>query len=612
MRVQSIAADLGVRLNYDQFYTRAICHGDRDPSGLSIGAKDDKGSSSRDGYPLMTCHAGCSYPTIRAALIEAGVSSAWMRSTGQPAQNTTAKREVVLRSGNEVTQKYVPHEIWLRAHDALFGAHSERLAYLEESRGLTRETVKELCIGWHKGRYSIPVFDERGCVTLRLYKPDGNPKIKYLKGYGQNRLYIPGDALHRDQRTLYCAGEWDAILAHQNGWQSVTHTGGEGAAPPAIDLVVLAGHQIVVAYDNDDAGRAGAVKTAAAVAPLAQNVSIADLSAFVGPKGDVGDLLLSGQGLGAVLAAAEPWAREVGGRREVDWAEFWANDPEPIRYLIDPLFAAGEVTRVFAPAKVGKSLLVLEAMAGLATGREVLGETPTPTHVVYVDQENTPDDWRDRLESMGYDASDDMSRLHWYSLQSWPPLDTADGGEAIIRTVQEHLAEVVVIDTQSKVLEGPEDKSDTAAAFYRHTLLPLKRIGCAVVIIDHAGNDESKPRGSSGKRDDVDVVWKVSRSGDAVSLARTHTRKRHELDRLSLRRELNPTRHVVRNGSAEPARAFESRVEACMEVIASLDLPPRPSGRAVTQAIRKSSHKFENKVIAEAWNRLKETVGGQE
>lgn len=605
LRVQSIASVLGEEFNYDQFYTRAICHGDRDPSGLSVGAKDASGPAN-DGYPLLTCHAGCTYPTIRSALIKAGVPPDCLRPAGIP-KDRSKPVTAVQRAPEPV--RYVPDEVWTKAYDALIGPRSDKLDYLINERGLSIETVKAMAIGWHKGRYSIPVFDEDGrCVTLRLYKPHGDPKITYLKGYGRNRLFIPGDALDPDRPTLYCAGEWDAMLAYQHGWQTVTHTGGEGASPPTIDLHRLTGQRVVVIYDNDERGRAGAEKTATAVAPYARQASVADLSDLVGEKGDVSDLLLSGQRLRPVVDAAEPWVKEPGGQQEVDWGEFWANDPEPIRYLVEPLFAAGEVTRVFAPAKVGKSLLVLEAMAALVTGRTMLGEPLTPAGVVYVDQENTMDDWRDRLGSMGYSAGDDLSRLHWYSLQSWPPLNTAEGGEALLATVRQHQAEVVVIDTQSKVLDGPEDKSDTTAAFYRHTLLPLKRMGCAVVIIDHAGNDESKPRGTTGKRDDVDVVWKLSRFGDAVSLVRTHSRKRHEIDQLSLRRELNPTRHVERDGfKSDPDDEFEGRVEAFMTVITLLEPQPSPGlgVNAFGKLVRESGHQVENKVLSEAWKRYK-------
>lgn len=275
------------------------------------------------------------------------------------------------------------------------------------------------------------------------------------------------------------------------------------------------------------------------------------------------------------------------GPQPVDWTEFWGKDPEPIRYLVEPLLAEGEVTRVYAQAKVGKSLLIQECAAALATGNSVLGQDVERIGVLYIDQENTHADWKTRLSDMGYGKGDDWSRFHWYSLQQWPPLDTKAGGALVVARVQQHGARLVVLDTQSKFLEGEEDKLDTQGNFYRNTLMPLKDLGVSVVIIDHAGNDPMKPRGSSGKRDDVDTVWRVTERGkDALTLIRTHQRSRHEVDKFFLDRVGDPLRHVIPGAVAKD----EQIIGECVEAIKALDLPPgkngRVSGRKVIETLR--------------------------
>ncbi|HET6899925.1 MAG TPA: hypothetical protein VFK70_16330, partial [Vicinamibacteria bacterium] len=67
---------------------------------------------------------------------------------------------------------------------------------------------------------------------------------------------------------------------------------------------------------------------------------------------------------------------------------------------------------------------------------------------------------------------------------------------------------------------GEENDADTVRAFYRHTGSRLKRMGVGYLRTDHAGKDHSKgQRGSSAKRDDVDVVWSMRRGdGTAVLL----------------------------------------------------------------------------------------------
>ena len=295
---------------------------------------------------------------------------------------------------------------------------------------------------------------------------------------------------------------------------------------------------------------------------------------------------------------------EPAGRRPVDWAEFWATEQEGVRYLVDPLIAAGEVTRIYATAKGGKSMLAIECAAALATGGtqfagEVLGRPVERVQVVYLDQENTWVDWKDRLSDMGYGRDIDLSSLWWYSLQSWPALDTRAGGDALAREVNRAGAQVVFLDTQSKLLGGAENDSDTSAAFYRHTLLPLKREGIAVVILDHAGNDGSRPRGSSGKRDDVDTVWQLSKTAPAtVRLTRTHSRKRHLVDDLRLTREGIPLRHTARVSDDS-----NQAVDECYEAVSVLGPASGTSGNAVIKELRNLGHHYRDSVVRQAYKR---------
>jgi hypothetical protein len=295
------------------------------------------------------------------------------------------------------------------------------------------------------------------------------------------------------------------------------------------------------------------------------------------------------------------------GLHPVDWDEFWGKPAEPVRYLVAPLLAEGEITRVYSQAKVGKSLLIQECAAALATGRQVLGQDVEPVPVVYIDQENTEADWKTRLTDMGYGPDDDFALFHWYSLQPWPPLDTAAGGALVVATVEKHHARLVVIDTQSKMLHGEEDKQPTQQAFYQHTLIPLKRLGVSVVIIDHAGNDPTKPRGSSGKRDDVDTVWRVSDPmKNRLLLDRTHHRRAHDVDRLFIDRLLDPLRHLP----TDAADKDEHALAQCVVAIRGLDPQPSQdtSARQVIRLLREADHRFREATVRTAWKRVQEAA----
>jgi hypothetical protein len=133
-------------------------------------------------------------------------------------------------------------------------------------------------------------------------------------------------------------------------------------------------------------------------------------------------------------------------------------------------------------------------------------------------------------------------------------------------------------------------------------------LGVAVVVIDHAGNDAAKPRGSSTKRDDVDTVWRAERVGsDSLRLVRMLSRKRHEVDQLALVRQLDPLRHEPQ-GVGGIANA--QKVAEYIEAIQALDPIPTAatSGREVIRRLREAGTKGRDKDIQVAWHELQEQL----
>jgi hypothetical protein len=136
-------------------------------------------------------------------------------------------------------------------------------------------------------------------------------------------------------------------------------------------------------------------------------------------------------------------------------------------------------------------------------------------------------DLYERLEQFGYTDDDDLSHLHYALIPSLPPLNTPEGASAIMRLCELTKAEVVVIDTTGRAIEGEENSADSYREFARMTGLSLKRAGIACVRTDHAGKDGGKKhgqRGSSAKNDDVDIVYRLDKTNDGLMLVRTHTR----------------------------------------------------------------------------------------
>lgn len=222
----------------------------------------------------------------------------------------------------------------------------------------------------------------------------------------------------------------------------------------------------------------------------------------------------------------------------VDWGDFWSVDHNDADWLAEPVLAGKRSTALFAPGGTGKSLLSLFIAAALSTGRDPFsGRHTDPISVLYLDYEMTSADLAERLESMGYSADCDLSRLHYALLPSLPGLDQPEGGKAVVRLAQICDAQLVVIDTFGRAVHGDENDADTVRAWYRWTGLHLKHDGRAFLRVDHAGKDITKgQRGTSAKNDDVDVVWRMTaKEGGAYTLTATKRRMGWVPERVELK-----------------------------------------------------------------------------
>jgi hypothetical protein len=275
------------------------------------------------------------------------------------------------------------------------------------------------------------------------------------------------------------------------------------------------------------------------------------------------------------------------------WADFWRNDSPVADFLVEPLLARGRGHAIYARAKLGKSLLLGEVGVGLATGRAVLDQPAGPAiNVVYFDLEMTEDDVRERLGDLGYGPNDDLSHFHYYLLPRLPPLDTVAGGAAVEGIATKRKADLVVFDTMSRVIEGPEDKSDTFRAFYQHTGSRLKRLGMTYARLDHSGKDPAKgQRGSSAKADDVDVVWEITPADNGVKLRATHRRMSWVPETVTLRRETDPLRHVVLDGG------YPAGTRELADLLDSLRVPLKTTYRDAGEALRAKGHRFSNQLL---------------
>lgn len=280
----------------------------------------------------------------------------------------------------------------------------------------------------------------------------------------------------------------------------------------------------------------------------------------------------------------------------IDWGEFWVTDHKAEDWLLEPIIPRGRSIALYAPAKAGKSLLVLNLMAHLATGQHILSQASgEPIDVCYFDLEMTESDLFERLSDMGYDADTDFSHFHYYMLPNLPPLDTPEGGAAVMQIVQRHNAQVVVIDTTSRVIDGPENDADTLRALYICTMLPMKAAGVTVLRLDHAGKDiEKGQRGSSAKNDDVDLVWRLTAHDLGVTLTATHRRQSWIPETVELEIREDPLVYI------QTAATWPTGTSEAAALLDKLGVPLDFSKPKAREILRANDKKMANVLLGKA------------
>ena len=150
--------------------------------------------------------------------------------------------------------------LWQHDADCILQDGERQLA---RQFGISDTVISELeLVSRGPGAIAFPVFLHDKLMDIRTYTPGAKPKVRSRSG-AMAGLVLPYDlwATSPVQRTtLICAGEKDMAVARSQGFNAITLTGGESALP--IYTKVFAGRSVAIVYDNDSAGRSGAIRLA--------------------------------------------------------------------------------------------------------------------------------------------------------------------------------------------------------------------------------------------------------------------------------------------------------------------------------------------------------------
>ena len=155
--------------------------------------------------------------------------------------------------------------------------------------GINKDTIEDLKLGGIKDEtgklyLGIPVFYNNILVDVRRYnimKYEGQPKMMGRDGARTGWL-VPYDKFLSSDSTCYIfEGEKDMLMARELGINAYTLTGGAGAKPNEYVINAFKDKDIVLCYDNDDAGQKGMESVYKEIKNIVKSIKYIDIGDVV-------------------------------------------------------------------------------------------------------------------------------------------------------------------------------------------------------------------------------------------------------------------------------------------------------------------------------------------
>ncbi|MEI7741484.1 MAG: toprim domain-containing protein [bacterium] len=174
-----------------------------------------------------------------------------------------------------------------RWHQALT---EELRTWYRSERGLTDEVIDMAMLGFDGQRLTIPISDVTGSwlFAKRRRLPNSEEEPRYLYPAGAGAALYGAQILKKANTIVIAEGELDTLALLSRGILAVSSTGGAKTFPEEWAEEFKTIPAVFIVYDNDDAGREGALK----VARLIPHAKIVALPEEVGDKGDTTDFLV--------------------------------------------------------------------------------------------------------------------------------------------------------------------------------------------------------------------------------------------------------------------------------------------------------------------------------
>lgn len=192
----------------------------------------------------------------------------------------------------------------------------------------------------------------------------------------------------------------------------------------------------------------------------------------------------------------------------------FAGMPRPA-WLVRGVIHGGEVIILWGESQAGKTALLLDMVAAIATGSDWAGHPVIQTNVLYVALEGQIG-LRTRAQALEHVRG--LGHLDGIIYCDAPCNVASDKDvNALALTALRHHAKFIVIDTLSASIAGVVDENSNSAmaGVIANAQRLMQMTGAAVLLVHHTGNDPKRgTRGAYALRANPDVCIEVACSGD--------------------------------------------------------------------------------------------------
>lgn len=348
-----------------------------------------------------------------------------------------------------------------------------------------------------------------------------------VKGVRQVPYRLPEliEAIADERMVAVCEGEKDVDNLRRWGIPATCNAGGAEKWRPELSEH-LAGADVVIVPDNDDAGRKHSNQVGAALKGIASRIRVLALPGL-GPKEDVSDWIKHGgtpEKFYTLVAEAPDWSPTPLG---LPFSGVWFANVEKAMeeptWLIDELLTKGDLSLIYGPSQSGKSFLATHLALAVARGEPVFDRKTAKGGVIYVAAEGKRG-FKNRLKAYrqenGIPSGTELpyllipTAIDLFSKSSRDVEILVEAIPPIVAELAERFSvtlDLIVIDTHAAVSPGANENASEDMSRLIKNYQRIQEVSRAhLMIVHHKNAAGDKPRGHTSLYAGVDNAIEVN------------------------------------------------------------------------------------------------------